>query len=191
MKKKLISCKACGEEIAKNAKKCPHCGAKNKKPLYKKWWFWLILVLVISSFGNAGNNNATEPTPTTPPTTQAPTTEATEPATEAAVTIELIAGEPGEYGELFTINKDTEFEETYYIYHIPAGTYTVTNTGEYMSQFNVYSDEIVVNDAGWEEVAESFYVKVLKVGESDTFTIEDGQFIEIHEPAEFVLEQVD
>lgn len=198
MKKKPTTCKACGEEIAKSAKSCPKCGAKNKKPIFKKWWFWLIVVIIIGSIGNGGSDNESEPVNTTPPTTQAPTTEATTEATEppttapkATVSIELIAGDAGEYGELFTINKDTEFEETYYIYHIPAGTYTVTNAGEYMNQFNVYSDEIVVNDSGWEEVAEVFYVKLLDVGESDTFTIEDGQFIEIHEPAKFTLEKIE
>ena len=81
MKKKLVNCKACGEEIAKKAKKCPHCGAKNKKPFFKKWWFWLIVIMMIGSCG--GNSTSeTEPTPTTPPTTQAPTIEATEPTTE-------------------------------------------------------------------------------------------------------------
>lgn len=30
--KKMKVCKSCGEEIAKSAKVCPHCGAKNKKP---------------------------------------------------------------------------------------------------------------------------------------------------------------
>ena len=194
MSKKLINCKACGQEIAKSAKSCPMCGAKNKKPIFKKWWFWLIVAIFIISVASGGSDTETEPDNTTQPTTQAPTTVATDPSTtepKATVSIELIAGEAGEYGELFTINKDTEFEETYYIYHIPAGTYTVTNTGEYMSQFNVYSDEIVVNDSGWEEVAESFYVEVLEVGDSDTFTIEDGQFIEIHEPAKFTLEKIE
>ena len=194
MNKKLINCKTCGEEIAKSAKSCPKCGAKNKKPIFKKWWFWLIVAVFIIGVASGGSDTEDEPVKTTPPTTQAPTTEATEPSTtapKATVSIELIAGEAGEYGELFSINKDTEFEETYYIYHIPAGTYTVTNTGEYMSQFNVYSDEIVVNDSGWEEVAESFYVEVLDVGESDTFTIEDGQFIEIHDPAKFTLELIE
>lgn len=113
--------------------------------------------------------------------------EQTTEATEEAKIIELVAGEPGEYGELFTFNEGTEFEETYYIYHIPAGTYTVTNAGEYMNQFSVYSDEVHVVD-GWEEFAETYYVKVLDVGESDTFTIEDGQCIEIHEPGRFQLE---
>lgn len=28
---KLVKCKTCGEEIAKNAKFCPKCGAKRKK----------------------------------------------------------------------------------------------------------------------------------------------------------------
>lgn len=45
---KQIKCKSCGEEISPKAKVCPKCGAKNSKPLYKKWWFWVIIgVLVI------------------------------------------------------------------------------------------------------------------------------------------------
>jgi hypothetical protein len=39
--------------------------------------------------------------------------------------------------------------------------------------------------------AESVYVKLLDVGASDTFTIAEGQHIEIQEPAVFVLELVD
>lgn len=189
MSKKLIKYKACGEETAKSAKSCPKSGAKNKKPIFKKWWFWLIVVVFI--FGAIGSGGSdTESKPSTAQTTATQTT-ATTTTTAATTSIELVAGEAGEYGELFTINKDTEFEETYYIYHIPSGTYTVTNVGEYMSQFNVYSDEIVINDSGWEEVAETFYAKVLDVDESDTFTIEDGQFIEIHEPAKFTLEKLE
>lgn len=183
MKKKLVKCKSCGEEIATKAKACPKCGAKNKKPIFKEWWFWLIVVVFISFLGN--NDSATEPVET------APTAEAiveTTSATDASVSpIVLIAGEAGAYGELFTMNKDTECEETYYIYRIPAGTYTVTNVGEYMSQFNVYSDEIHVNEAGWEEPAEVIYVKLLNVGASATFSIADGQYIEICEPANFEL----
>ena len=159
---------------------------KSKKPFFKKWWFWLIVVLMIGSCG-ANSDTATDPVSTTPPTTQTPTSE---PTTAANTSIELIAGEPGEYGELFTINEGTEFEETYYIYRIPAGTYTVTNAGKYMSQFNVYSGEVHVTDDGWEEFTEAVYVKLLDVGASDTFTIADGQCIEIQEPAMFTLELV-
>ena len=62
MKSKLISCKSCGHEIAKNAKICPQCGAKNKKPIFKKWWFWAILVLLI--IGSIGSDNDADGTNT-------------------------------------------------------------------------------------------------------------------------------
>jgi len=44
---KMKPCKTCGQMIAKKAKKCPHCGAKNKKPIYKRFWFWLLSVILI------------------------------------------------------------------------------------------------------------------------------------------------
>lgn len=177
---------------------------KVKKKWYQKWWIWAIIVVIIIVAASGSNNDDvdkpddnnevvnTDTQLSNEGEKEEDTTEDTteDVSEEEPFSFELIAGEQGEYGELFTINKDTESEETYYIYHIPAGTYTVTNIGEYMNQFNVYSDEIVVNEDGWEEVAEVYYVKVLAVDESDTFTIEDGQFIEIHEPGKFLLEEV-
>ena len=106
-------------------------------------------------------------------------------------TISLVAGVQGQYGEPFTINKGTEFEENYFIYRVPAGTYTVTNVGEYISQFNVYGETVYTTDDGWEELSDVYYVKALKPGEADTVTIEDGQIIEIHEPGEFDLSKVE
>lgn len=41
--KKMISCKTCGAPMAKNAKKCQSCGAKNHKKRIKK----LIILLII------------------------------------------------------------------------------------------------------------------------------------------------
>ena len=46
MASKLKKCKVCENEIAVSAKRCPHCGAKNPKPIYKKWWLWVILIIV-------------------------------------------------------------------------------------------------------------------------------------------------
>lgn len=123
----------------------------------------------------------TSPSPAGDSATTAPV-ETTEP-----FTIELVAGEKGEYGELITINKDTEFEETYYIYRVPAGTYTVTNTGDHMGQFNVYGETVYVTEDGWEEFSDVVYVKLLDVGQSDTVEISEGQIIEIHEPGQYAL----
>ncbi len=62
MNKKMTKCKACGQEIAKNAKACPHCGAKNKKPIFKKWWFWVIIVVLFIAIGNSGSDTDNEGT---------------------------------------------------------------------------------------------------------------------------------
>ena len=103
MKSKLTECKSCGHQISKSAKACPKCGAKNKKPIYKKWWFWVILVVLIGTIGNAGkDSNATLPNDTTTqvvtPATeqQSATTEAEQNivATEPPVTIAVEATDP-------------------------------------------------------------------------------------------------
>lgn len=56
---KMIKCKTCGADIAANAKTCPSCGAKNKKPFYTKWWFWVIVALIVfGAIGSQGNSNS-------------------------------------------------------------------------------------------------------------------------------------
>lgn len=56
---KLTKCRMCGQEIAVNAKICPHCGAKISKPIYKRWWFWLVIVFVgFWALGRSGTGNS-------------------------------------------------------------------------------------------------------------------------------------
>jgi hypothetical protein len=66
---KMINCKTCGAPIAASAKSCPACGAKNKKPIAKRPWFWILIVFVfvgvVGSMANAGNNNTTSSSSTT------------------------------------------------------------------------------------------------------------------------------
>jgi len=47
MSGKFVKCKTCSNEIASSAKSCPKCGARNKKPIYTKWWAWTIAIIVI------------------------------------------------------------------------------------------------------------------------------------------------
>jgi RNA polymerase subunit RPABC4/transcription elongation factor Spt4 len=45
--KNIIKCKTCGADIAKKAKVCPACGAKNKKPVMRRPGIWVLIVIVI------------------------------------------------------------------------------------------------------------------------------------------------
>lgn len=44
---KMRVCKNCGNSLPDKEIICPSCGAKNKKPVYKRWWFWVIVVCFI------------------------------------------------------------------------------------------------------------------------------------------------
>ena len=58
---KMTQCKSCAKEIATSAKSCPGCGAKNKKPIYKKVWFWIIaIIIVIGATGGSGTDDSKE-----------------------------------------------------------------------------------------------------------------------------------
>lgn len=60
-------CQKCGAEYEGNA--CPNgcTPKKQKKPIYKKWWFWLIIGIVIVSAISSGGNDTDTPSGTTPP----------------------------------------------------------------------------------------------------------------------------
>lgn len=56
--KKMVSCRTCGADIAKSAKVCPSCGAKNRK---KRWWLWaLVVLLVIGMFASGDDTERVE-----------------------------------------------------------------------------------------------------------------------------------
>lgn len=56
-KPEMTICRNCNTPMAKNAKICPSCGAKNTKPFYQKWWFLvLIIVLAVSALNSIGKS---------------------------------------------------------------------------------------------------------------------------------------
>lgn len=42
---RIMICRKCGKEIENGAAVCTYCGEtfKRKKPVYKKWWFWVLM----------------------------------------------------------------------------------------------------------------------------------------------------
>jgi hypothetical protein len=59
----MTTCKTCGKEMARSAKVCPSCGAKNKKPFFTRPWFIAIVALIIigaiASGGKSESGNTT------------------------------------------------------------------------------------------------------------------------------------
>lgn len=66
---KLVNCKACGKEIAKGVKKCPHCGKDQRNFFMKHKIITIILAIVIiagiSTALNGGNKPAADNTKAT------------------------------------------------------------------------------------------------------------------------------
>ncbi len=80
---KLISCKSCGKEIAKSAKSCPHCGAKQKPGCFR---IALAVFLIFIGIGLVAGAMSANDEPTKVPTESTPsavveTTEAPAPFT--------------------------------------------------------------------------------------------------------------
>ena len=55
-KKKVVICRNCKAPMTQGGDVCQSCGAKNKKPFHKKWWFWVIIVLVLIAGVSGGDD---------------------------------------------------------------------------------------------------------------------------------------
>ena len=52
---KMVICRICNNPISAKAKVCPSCGAKNKKPVYKRGWFIaLAAIIALGVIGSIG-----------------------------------------------------------------------------------------------------------------------------------------
>ena len=97
MANKMTICKACGAQIASSAKICPNCGAKNKKPIYKRVWFIILAIVVILGIGGAalggGGDKPTSDEPAVSNDVSADATNETEAKTEKKVEYESISAD--------------------------------------------------------------------------------------------------
>ena len=70
----MKSCPSCSQSIAANAAVCPHCGAKQKKPFYKRVWFIaLCIVIVIAVAAPKGESGSEQAKPSKNPASAAST----------------------------------------------------------------------------------------------------------------------
>ncbi len=103
--------------------------------------------------------------------------------------IELEAGTLGDYGKEITMNEGTDMEESLIVYYVPAGDYTVTNVGEFMTQVSVYGGFERDESTGYDDYTEVGDTPSIDVDQSADINVPDGWFIEIHEPTHITLEK--
>ncbi len=164
MSQKMTTCKACNKEIAKSAKTCPHCGAKNKKPIFTKWWFWLIVVVVIGVVAGAGSGSDSN--------TDNSTSEQEKNNAAVGGVVSVFDGDCG-------IRASAEIGNNMIGY--PEITITMTNTTEkeiaavkfYAVPYDVYGDEI----KGWTTQERLYTDEPIEAGKTKTISyslIEDS-----------------
>ncbi len=166
---KMTNCKTCGKEIAANAKTCPFCGAKNKPPIYKRIWFWLLIVFIVipAIVGIFGSEENDAPSSTSAIAETAPSSSET---SSAADKDEAFAGDCG-------ISASAEMGSSVIGY--PELTVSITNTTNkdisaiqfYAVPCDVYGDEIT----GWTSQNKLYTDTSIGAGESTSITY---QFIE-------------
>ena len=61
MSREMKLCKSCSKEIGASAKYCPGCGAKNKKPIYKRAWFWVVAIIIVLGASDGSDSGKIEP----------------------------------------------------------------------------------------------------------------------------------
>lgn len=80
-----MKCNKCGQEIDVPGKFCPHCGAsidgneepvkkqkKAKKPIFKRWWFWAIIIVFFLGSCIGNSTSPADPTSNANTTVAAP-----------------------------------------------------------------------------------------------------------------------
>lgn len=160
----------------------------------------VIVLLFLSAIGNCsgGNKSSSSSSSNSAASTAASSesssdSESSESSLDTApqpekATIELVAGEAGEYGRELIMSAGTDLEEKLVVYYVPAGTYSVENLGRYRTQVNVYESEgIKHGENGYDEYTGGSNILVLDAGKTGDITVPEGWFIEIHEPDHIAL----
>lgn len=136
-----------------------------KKPFFKKAWFWVVVViLVLGVFGSGGeSDSAAEPESGTDQQVQ-------EQSQSNEDLVYTITGGSTLHGTVVTLNADTDMPVDKYLYKLPAGTYKVTTTNEKMAAFSIVKDEITIEEGNTEYPETLNYVSdqyLMTAGEDD------------------------
>src|SRR4051812_36833957 len=86
---KLTTCKACGKEVSKSAKKCPHCGHTLKMGFFKKALIVIGAIIVIAIIANMAGGDDTDKTTNTTNNKAGETTKKDQPLSNQGVSSDV------------------------------------------------------------------------------------------------------
>lgn len=147
MNGKMTTCKACGKELAKGAKTCPHCGKDQRNFFMKHKIISIVGIIIIlcvigKALSSSGNNTTSDTKKEASSTTSSKNTKAATASSKSAAKPEIkqrqVQGKATDLGAgTFTVGKD-----------IPEGEYDVTpadGQGNFTSS-NVPSMDLDINE---------------------------------------------
>lgn len=137
-----MKCQNCGKEFT-SGNKCPECGApvpeidkpeKTKKPITKKWWFWVIIaVVVFVVLASVGGNKNDSKNPA-PDNDNAVVSQVQPEKTTVAETDKIIAEttvkNEGDIGDYNVTVKNSKIESDYEGKSVLLVTYSFTNNSD-------------------------------------------------------------
>lgn len=135
-----------------------------KKPIFKRWWFWLLIVLV--ALGAYGGTSSADKEPA--------------PVSDVLETVVLDSAAAGRYGKQITLNAGTDSSYTFFVYALPAGDYRVTNkNASGGAQVSVYTDGTHMVNSQEEMLPSDTRPIVLMGGETKELHLADGEVVKL------------
>ena len=175
-KDKMTICQHCGAEIAAGAKTCPKCGGKNKKPIYKRVWFWiLIAVLVLGIGGAAGGSGSDSSTASTDAQVEEKAVE--EEAEEVIEYADVTTDELSDALEANAVNASDTYKDKYF--SVTGRLETIDSDGSYISLVDI-NDEWSFNVITCYIKNDEQLEKVKSMSKGDTVTVK-GKITDVGE----------
>lgn len=186
-KGKQVHCSECGAEIASGAKVCPSCGRKVKAPIYKKWWFWgIVVIIVIAAFAGSGGDGEPADKPSDDGNTKV---EATSPVQPAEPEVEYTAYDVTELFDALN-NNALKAEKTYngqYV-EITGHLGTIDSSGNYIcigadeNNYDYLFQSIHCNVKSDEQLD-----KIMELNSNDVITVK-GKIVDVGEAIGYTLD---
>lgn len=105
-------CKFCGTELKETDKFCTNCGkkrnVKSKKPLFRKWWFWIVGLVVIGVITIGGMDAVSEFATKTPSAIDTPMVDKVDETVGLKLLQSIVESTIGDYYDYYEVYVNEE-----------------------------------------------------------------------------------